>query len=472
MPERLMNIAQTATLRVAIVGAGFSGSMVATHLLRQDQHVHLDMVDLRIPGRGLAYSTVWDEHLLNVRAGRMSAFGSDPEHFLEWLRKNGRPEATSDSFVPRKVFGSYLQDILQSAIHAAPAKYRFRHHGSRVVQLSHDGLKARVLLASGERITADQVVLALGNPAPRPLEAARERYHNTPWEDGALTGLHPKATVLLLGAGLTAVDAFLALDALGHQGDIYCLSRRGKLPHVHTVYQAPEEPFAPLGINSARCLLRELRREVEEAQRRGYDWRGVVDSLRPITNEIWEDFSLREKSRVFRHLKTWWDIHRHRMAPEIGAKLNSALACRRLRVVAGRLKRITPEKDNLRVEITQRSQAGISLLADRLINCTGSEEDYQRSPNLLVRSLLESGRIRSNPTGKGLWTDADGALIDSKGVVSDWLFTLGPPRTGGLFETTAVPEVRIQAEALAHRLVSTPYQAPEIPIEHYVAAGI
>ena len=299
------------------------------------------------------------------------------------------------------------------------------------------------------------MVLALGNPAPRPLEAARERYHNTPWENGALTGLHPKATVLLLGAGLTAVDAFLALDALGHQGDIYCLSRRGKLPHVHTVYQAPEEPFAPLGINSARCLLRELRREVEEAQRRGYDWRGVVDSLRPITNEIWEDFSLREKSRVFRHLKTWWDIHRHRMAPEIGAKLNSALACRRLRVVAGRLKRITPEKDNLRVEITQRSQAGISLLADRLINCTGSEEDYQRSPNLLVRSLLESGRIRSNPTGKGLWTDADGALIDSKGVVSDWLFTLGPPRTGGLFETTAVPEVRIQAEALAHRLVST-----------------
>jgi uncharacterized NAD(P)/FAD-binding protein YdhS len=402
----------------------------------------------------------------------MSAFGSDPAHFLEWLRKNGFPETTPDSFVPRKIFGSYIQDVLQSAVRSASLKHSFRHHGSEAVRLSHDGIEARVLLKNGDRITADRVILATGNPAPRPLEATTERYHNTPWESGALTGLDSNATVLLLGSGLTAVDAFLALDAQKHQGSIYCLSRRGKLSHVHTVYRVLPEPFVPKEIKSARYFLRTLRRRVEEAQRQGYDWRAVVDSLRPITNDLWEYFDSKEKSRVLRHLKTWWDIHRHRMAPQIGAKLETALALGRLRIVAGRLKRITPEKEKIRVDISLRSQAAMTLTVDRLINCTGSEEDYWRSSNPLVRYLLESRRIHCDPIGKGLSTDRHGALIDSRGMPSDWLFTLGPPRVGGLFETTAVPELRIQAEALAHHLVSTPYEPPETPIDYYMAAGI
>ncbi|HEY3740046.1 MAG TPA: FAD/NAD(P)-binding protein, partial [Bryobacteraceae bacterium] len=260
-----MSFSQTENLRVVIVGAGCSGSLVATHLLRQAHSVHLDIVDLRASGRGLAYSTAWDQHLLNVRAGRMSAFGSEPNHFLEWLGKNGHPEATTDSFVPRKVFGSYIQDLLESAIRAASTKDRLRHHWSTAVGLLHDGTTARVFLANGERITADRVVLALGNPAPCPLEAVGERYHNTPWERGALTGVPSKAAVLLVGSGLTAVDAFLALDAQGHQGDIYCVSRRGKLPHVHTVYQSLLEPFEPVGITNARDFLHALRRRVAEA---------------------------------------------------------------------------------------------------------------------------------------------------------------------------------------------------------------
>jgi uncharacterized NAD(P)/FAD-binding protein YdhS len=402
----------------------------------------------------------------------MSAFGSDPKHFMQWLAKNGYPGATPDTFVPRKVFGGYLQDVLQSAIHESSPNYRYRHHGSRVVDISHNREAAKVFLANGDRIVADRVVLALGNPAPRRLDAPSEGYYNSPWENGALTDLPPTAMVVLIGTGLTAVDAFLALEAQGHQGHIFCVSRRGKLPHVHTVYHSLLEPVDPVGVQTARGLLRSLRLHVEKAQQQGYEWRAVVDSLRPVTNAVWEGFDAKEKFRVFRHLKTWWDIHRHRMAPEIGIKLDKAVAQGRLRVVVGRLRRITAESERLRVEIMQRSQTGLTLTVDRLINCTGSEEDYRRSPNLLVQSLLEGGSIQPDPIGKGLWTDAHGALIDSKGRPSDWLFTLGPPRSGGLFETTAVPEVRIQAEALAHYLVSTRYEAPVIPVEHYLAAGI
>jgi uncharacterized NAD(P)/FAD-binding protein YdhS len=268
------------------------------------------------------------------------------------------------------------------------------------------------------------------------------------------------------------VDAFLVLEARQHQGTIFCLSRRGKFPHVHTIYRTLPEPFVLIGIQSARHLLRAIRLRVEEAQRQGYDWRAVVDSLRPVTNDLWANFDYAEQARVLRHLKTWWDIHRHRMAPEVGLQLDRAVERGRLRVLAGRLKKTSADSSSLRLDIQLRSQASLVLTVDRVINCTGSEEDYRKVRNPLFQSLLESGRMLPNSIGKGLRTDRHGALIDSQGSASDWLFTLGPPRIGGLFETTAVPELRIQAEALANHLVSLPYQPIETPVDYYLAAGI
>jgi uncharacterized NAD(P)/FAD-binding protein YdhS len=97
----------TDPLRAIIVGGGFSGTLVAIHPLRQGGGVHIDLIDPRIPGRGLAYSTVWDDHLLNVPAIRMSALGSEPLHFLDWLHANGKPGADAGSFAPRKLNGTY-----------------------------------------------------------------------------------------------------------------------------------------------------------------------------------------------------------------------------------------------------------------------------------------------------------------------------------------------------------------------------
>ncbi len=240
-----MDSTDAPALRIAIVGAGYSGTMLAVHLLRSPNSVHIDLIDTRIPGRGLAYSTAWEQHLLNVPAARMSAFGSNPGHFLEWLKSHGQPEATPESFASRKTFGSYVQDVLQAAVAANPATHRFRHLGARAVRVTHNGAAARVFLENGDRITADRVVLATGNPAPRNLCAETERYFNAPWERGAVIDLKPDATVLLLGSGLTAVDAFLALEAQGHRGAVFCLSRRGKLPQAHTLVPRPSGSFRP-----------------------------------------------------------------------------------------------------------------------------------------------------------------------------------------------------------------------------------
>jgi len=278
--------------------------------------------------------------------------------------------------------------------------------------------------------------------------------------------------VLLLGAGLTAVDAFLALRAQGHSGRVHCLSRRGKLPNAHTLYRTLHEPFDASGITTARGLLRSIRLRVREAQDTGHDWRAVVDSLRPVTNEIWCSLESREQRRILRHLKTWWDIHRHRMAPEIGAEIELARERGRLCVHAGRLVSFRLENGGILADIALRNQTRTSLWVRRLINCTGSDEDYRRSPNSIIRSLLESGTIRTHSSGKGLETDRHGALIESGGSPSKWLFTLGPPRIGGLFETTAIPEIRKQAEALASYLFSIVHEPEELPVEYYLAAGI
>jgi len=204
----------------------------------------------------------------------------------------------------------------------------------------------------------------------------------------------------------------------------------------------------------------------------GADWRAVIDSLRNITNDIWCAMCLAEQRRVLRHLKTWWDIHRHRMAPEIGAKVTAARACGQFCVHAGRVHRLVEEGDGVRAEILQRNGAPLSLQVVRVINCTGPEDDYRNLPNPLIKGLIGTERIAPNMIGKGLQTDAFGALIDGSGVTSNWLYTVGPPRLGGLFETTAVPELRKQAEALASYLSAVIYEPVEVPVELYLAAGI
>ncbi len=463
--------------RVAIIGGGFSGTLVAIHLLRGKRPVHIDLIDPRTAGRGLAYSTVWDDHLLNVPAVRMSAFGSEPMHFLHWLHANGKPAAPPDFFAPRKLFGAYIQDLLQTSVRDAVPRSRFRQHYAEACAVSHDGLQARLVLSNGERVQADKVVMATGNPAPGLLQGAPAGYYGSPWVSGALAGPfdkehHPQQQILLIGAGLTAVDAFLALEGQGYRGRVHCVSRRGKLPHPHTFYHPLPDPYVAPPHAGARELLRAIRRSVREAESRGVDWRAVIDSLRNVTNDIWCAMEPVEQRRVLRHLKTWWDIHRHRMAPAIGARVAAAREHGQLCVHAGRVRRLLACEGGIRAEIIQRDGTPLTLDVDRAISCTGSEEDYRRLTNPLIQCLLGTERIAPNYIGKGLRTNSYGVLVDADGVTTDWLLTLGPTRVGGLFETTAVPELRKQAEALASYLSAVIYEPVEAPVELYYAAGI
>ncbi len=445
--------------------------MVAVHLLRQDSAVHIDLIDPRTAGRGLAYSTIWDDHLLNVPAIRMSAIGSEPTHFLDWLHVNGKPHAAPDYFAPRKLFGTYVQDLLQTSARNAHPQSRFRQHYSEAVSVAHDGLRARVLLKNGSVLDADKVVFAGGNPPSRAMANPLPGYFGSPWDKAAFGGLDPERDVLLIGAGLTAVDAFLALDSQEHHGRIHMVSRQGKLPHAHAFYRPlAETPVIPEGM-SARELLHSIRRRVRHAEAQGTDWRAVIDSLRPITNDIWRGMELVEQRRALRN-KTWWDIHRHRMAPEIGRKVAAAQKRGQLCVHAGRVANVEERNGGLSALVRLRKGGELRLDVQRTINCTGPDEDYRTNPNLFVASLRDTGRVSPNYIGKGVRTDAFGAMIDTDGVTTNWLLTLGPPRLGAMLESTAVPEVRKQAEALAGYLAARIFEPIETPMELYLAAGI
>lgn len=442
---------------VAIVGGGCSGLLVAVQLYRSGFKDRVTIIEPRERlGDGLAYSTPFEQHLLNVPAGKMSALPERPVDFLEWARRVYLSHATADWFAPRKLYGEYLRDLLQRSY---PDGSTFTHLRAEAVAAASDVKGGRVELNDGTTVLAEKVVLALGNPAScLPPGASREGLEHcwplSPWFEDVLRVRFAGERVLLLGAGLTAVDAALALQSQELSCNIYMVSRRGLLPQVHDL-TAPVIMAPPLQHQgNLRILLRELRANVKTVRKSGGCWRAIVDTLRPVSNEIWQQLPLADKQRFQRHLKAFWEPHRHRMAPAVRAQLDGYLSRGQVQIVVGRMRGAVAHDRGLDVRIGLKDGRELALSVDRIISCTGINEDYFNSPRPLIRSIMKSGMACANDLGTGFRTDLHGALLDANRIPSSVFFTLGPPRRGDLFETTAVPEIRVQAKALALHLVA------------------
>jgi uncharacterized NAD(P)/FAD-binding protein YdhS len=446
---------------IVIVGGGCSGALVAAQLLRKGYQRNIAVVEPRNDlGRGLAYSTEIDEHLLNVPAGKMSAFLDQPSHFLDWLRRRHWPDATAATFAPRRMFGEYLTELLQVEISRASSSVGFQRICGEVTAIVPRSHLLDVVLSDGRSLQADKVVLAIGNPASSPwvdigTTGPEELIQPSPWFGDALWLNFPSDRVLLLGSGLTAVDSVLTLLSQGEHSQVFMVSRRGLLPQTHSAC-LPAPAVAPLAATSdVRSILAELRERIEGMKEMGYCWRVAVDALRPVSNQIWSHLPLTDKRRFVRHLKPYWEPHRHRMAPAIAAKLQRYCEDGRLSVIAGRVRRLQRITDSIEADICNGRSKDLHLKIGRVINCTGIHEDYNDSPRPLIRHLINNSLATANDLGTGFATDSNGALVNPQGSVSRQLFTLGPPRRGDLFETTAVPEIRSQAESLARYLNET-----------------
>ena len=451
---------------IAIVGAGFSGVATAANLARLPwpRGVRIVLIERSARfARGVAYSTDHPLHLLNVPAGRMGALADDEGHFLRWLRRTD-PSITGDAFVPRKRYGDYLEWLLESASSRAAANVEIVRRAGDVVDISLAGTTATLALRDGEPIEVDRVVLALGNLPPRdPIPKGRlngdPRYVRDAWAPGALAGL-PQTTkpIVLIGSGLTMVDVVLALRDAGHGSGFVAVSRHGQLPHSHRDWPAKPPVIDPPHVledwdGSTRTLLRAIRDASRAAGRSGLDWRDVVNGLRPITPQLWHRMPARERARFIRHLRPFWEAHRHRMSTRVAEQINGLIARRELTVVAGRVAEVTPGDESIAVTVHRRDNSATERYpAGAIVNCTGPDGDFAGSQEPLVAGLRASGALTPDPLGLGMVTDHEGALLDRQGRASSVLFTLGSTRRTDSWESTAVPELRVQADRLSRRL--------------------
>lgn len=439
---------------VAVVGGGFAGTALA---LRLQGAARVLLFEPGAPGPGLAYGTASPEHLLNVPAGGMSLWPERPGDFAEWLARQAdapaAPEGGGPIFAPRPFYGRYLREAWQAAAGAPGGT--LTHLPRRVVAVepaAGGGFHLRD--EAGGRHMARQVVLALGGFAGGP--GAPPRLIGHPWEAGALEGLAPGETVLLVGTGLTMADMVLSLRRRGHHGKVVAVSRHGWLPLPHVPGPLPPPWTVELpegGMPGPLALLRLLRAEAAKAEAAGVPWQAVPDGIRPHVRAIWQSWGVEERGRFLRHAASLWNLHRHRLAPEVFASLAEERGQGGLEVLAGRLDSWQPEREGAEAILRLRGGGLRALRCGRILLCTGPSGSQAWAANPPVPMMVERGMLR--PDGLGLSVSPAGAALDGEGREVPGLYVLGPLGRGTLWEITAVPEIRAQAGRLAEMILAS-----------------
>jgi uncharacterized NAD(P)/FAD-binding protein YdhS len=449
---------------ILIVGGGFSGTVLAANLLRRPPPEPTDIVLIeRGPelGRGVAYAVRGFPYLLNVPAARLSADSRDPSQFLRFAQRR-LPDVHGEDFLLRALYGDYLQDVLLQAERAAPAHTRLVRIVDEVRQITRRAGNQPFAAEFLDRpaVMANRVILALGNPPPTQLPwAATVRghpaYRHDPWD--LPTTMSAENSVLIVGNGLTMADAAFALtqDA-GRAPMLHTISRRGLVP----LPQATFRPSAVRGdgrellacadsLRQVLAMTRELTREVEH---RGGDWREVVTFIRHLAPVLWQRFPQRERRRFVRHLQAYWDVHRHRMPPQLAERIAYLRRSGKLNVNAGRIDSMAAAGERLRVSWRRRGGGGGTLTVDLVVNATGPDYALERCSVPLLNSLRAAGLVSEDALNLGLRTGRHGACVDSQGRSSEYLYYLGPMLRADHWEATAAAELRDHAEGLAAHL--------------------
>ncbi|MEI4522117.1 FAD/NAD(P)-binding protein [Pseudomonas sp. CCNWLW23] len=459
---------------ILIIGGGLSGTMLAVQLLRLPGQRRIAIIEPRAElGRGEAYSAVELGHTLNGNAARMSVDPDNPDDLTQWLTAHiaggGWPESAeqdvpvSELFPPRGLFGVYVQQRLAEARAVGALQVStVEHFCAEVVDLQVDAGSVQLTLSDGQTLRGSQAVLATGMfPAARTPQTQSSGLNAAaldPWDVAAMRELDPQSTVLIIGSGLTMVDAVVSLEQAGHRGPIEVFSRHGLLPHVRRQPPAWVDFLAAdHSIRTPRQLLRELRRHCRDAVAQGIDWQAPLDTVRAHIARLWSQATDVQRRQFVRHVRPWWESHHHR-SPPLSAELIERLHKQgRLHIHAASFKGIEPGAgDAVTIRIRPRGETETSTVSGAaLINSSGIEYDWRRVARPLPQQLLARGLVQPGPLALGI-TAKDGAVVNAEGQVSARLFAMGPPLRGMWWESTAVTDVAAQAKALARRLVDSP----------------
>lgn len=442
----MMRLADELPADIAIVGGGASGVLLAALLARKSELRIVLIERTRQPALGVAYSTRCRGHLLNVRASDMSALADEPDHFVNWLARDGGGLGRDD-FAPRADYGRYLQDLLAHSVQRSEG--RLQIVTAEVVALHERAEDVEIDLAGSPPLCARKAVLATGH---RPPSADSGAYRGNPWREDAIEGLAPDASILLIGTSLTMIDVLVSLMERGHTGPIVALSRRGLVPRFH-----PSAPIPSPDVDTQDLFTGSLSQRASRFRskvRNGLGWAGLMQVLRPHNNELWHGLDLEQRRRFLRHLRPWWDIHRHRVAPHIGEIIEDAKARGQLSILAAKIEidRTTARKVDVTI-VRRGSSTREPRSFDRVIDCRGPRNEVdERLP--LHAQMVKDGLLRADPLGQGLDVSDKEALMGRNGKASRHLYVLGPPTRGRYTEIVAIPDIRLQAAEVAEHLVA------------------
>lgn len=447
---------------IAIIGGGFSGAATVIHICRSyHKPIKILFFNEGYPvAKGIAYSSQSKYHVLNVAASKMSLFNNEPLHFVNWVRNiyaEFDDENLENMFLPRSIFGEYVAKHFNHAIKNS-ANVEVVEIKKQVNDVVFVNGRYDITTSGNEKFAADKILYAPGNFIPEIPKAVgsdlieQKKYFSNPWTDDATDNLN-NGDVLILGTGLTMVDTVLSLLEKNFEGNIIAASTHGFFPLPHRKY----EPYSDILIElkrpySINQIFDVFRKHVQEARKRNLFGAAVVDALRPFTQDIWLQLDLSEKKRFINHVRHTWGLARHRLPVEVYERIAPLLQSYKLKILAGRIKESKLADGKVEVMITERkSQIPVFMKVQRIINCTGPQTNVTKVKDSLMQNLLKRNLIEPDELDLGIRATAYGNVI-TENKISTSFFTIGSTLRGVLWESTAVPEIRVQAERVAKLL--------------------
>ena len=461
--------------KISIIGGGASGTITAIHLLHEFKGpLKIYMFEKRQKAlfRGNAYSGELESELLNVPAGKMSVFSNLPNDFYDWLRAKRQRFSESvikpESFVSRRWFGDYVTDRLEEAkAIAANATFEVIVSEVRDISLDKKAEHYKVVLANGDFVSADYLIFATGNEQPSDVLNNFEnalfgkKYVPDPWAVNPFENLEPDDDVLIMGTGLSMVDHAISLHKRKHRGKIYSFSRHGYLPLPQLIGQDGKVEFSP-DTSQILHVLNELRATVNTYKKKGLHWQQIINAMRDDTPVVWKQLSIRSKQLFLKRLKHFWEVHRHRMPAESSQIIEELKANDKLEMLAGKnLGFVIQDKKKVFHFATKSEKIVRAIKVDYVINCTGPSGNYVLGNNWLIKNLLTKGWMKQDELQLGIITGAQGEIITGQGTPLPNAYAIGPLRKATEWESTAIREIKMQAEQLALDIALN-YREPEL----------
>ncbi|MEK7949598.1 FAD/NAD(P)-binding protein [Luteolibacter soli] len=442
---------------MAVIGGGFSGTFTAIHLaLRLPDRPVILFEESGDAGPGLAYRRDDPHALLNIPARRMSGYQDEPDHFLKFARRVLGDHVSPEDFLPRRIYGDYIKHCLEETQKHCP-NLRVDHRAVIDVQTNPGSSVAVLTLKDQTALMCSRVVLATGNQGSA-FDGSIWAQHTLPArKTSSFDKVKAGETVLVIGTGLTMIDAVLELERRGTPAAIHAISRNGLLPRPHENASPVLPPeLDDLPDSDLRRSLRLFRRALASHIAEGGDWRDVFAALRPATPSLWQEMSSKDRRKFLRFVSPFWEVHRHQCAPATFHAFQTLIDEGKLDLKRGTIVSVENKDGRLRLGLAPRNRAAVTrwLDADHIIDATGPARDITTIKQPLITNLLRRGFLVPDEFRLGAEIHPNYRAIGRNGFPLEWLYVTGPMLRARYYEATAVPELRLHTAALAARLVN------------------